>query len=167
VGGSEHLGLPESYPQLQTVDVYLGWLGRWTRPVRMVSTLMAPFTRSENASANLAKRAEKLPGAAREPDTNGRSLVLATARDASGRVLAKTALTGPDPYEMTGSLLAWGATRAADTDTTLAPGAHGPVAAWGLDALLHGAAAAGLEDVTSRASPRRSPPVNQHRRKLT
>lgn len=151
VGGSEHLGLPESYPQLQTVDVYLGWLGRWTRPVRAVSTLMAPFTRSDKAKAKLAKRAEKLPGADREPDTNGRSLVLAIARDASGRVLAKTALTGPDPYEMTGSLLAWGATHAADPDTTLAPGAHGPVAAWGLDALLHGAAAAGLTDVTNRA----------------
>jgi short subunit dehydrogenase-like uncharacterized protein len=151
VGGSEHLGLPESYPQLQAVDVYLGWLGRWTRPVRALSTLTAPFTRSEKAKANLAKRAEKLPGAHREPDVNGRSLVLATARDASGRALAKTALSGPDPYEMTGSLLAWGAVRAADPDTALAPGAHGPVAALGLDALLHGAAAAGLEDVTSRA----------------
>jgi short subunit dehydrogenase-like uncharacterized protein len=153
VGGSEHLGLPESYPQLQAVDVYLGWLGRWTRPVRAMSTLTAPFTRSEKAKANLAKRAEKLPGAHREPDANGRSLVLATARDASGRALAKTALTGPDPYEMTGSQLAWGAVRAADPDTALAPGAHGPVAALGLDALLHGAAAAGLEDVTSRARP--------------
>jgi short subunit dehydrogenase-like uncharacterized protein len=151
VGGSEHLGLPESYPQLQAVDVYLGWLGRWTRPVRALSTLTAPFTRSEKAKANLAKRAEKLPGAHREPDANGRSLVLATARDASGRALAKTALSGPDPYEMTGSLLAWGAVRAADPDTALAPGAHGPVAALGLDALLHGAAAAGLEDVTGRA----------------
>jgi short subunit dehydrogenase-like uncharacterized protein len=151
VGGSEHLGLPESYPQLQAVDVYLGWLGRWTRPVRALSTLTAPFTRSDKAKANLAKRAEKLPGAHREPDANGRSLVLATARDASGRALAKTALTGPDPYEMTGSLLAWGAVRAADPDTALAPGAHGPVAALGLDALLHGAAAARLEDVTSRA----------------
>jgi hypothetical protein len=81
----------------------------------------------------------------------GRSLVLATARDASGRVLAKTALTGPDPYAMTGSLLSWGGIHAADPDTTLVPGAHGPVAALGLEALLHGAAAAGLEDVTSRA----------------
>src|SRR5215207_6687631 len=40
VGGSEHLGLPESCPQLQTVDVYLGWFGRWTRPVRALSTLL-------------------------------------------------------------------------------------------------------------------------------
>jgi hypothetical protein len=63
----------------------------------MVSTLMAPFTRSEQARANLAKRAEKLPGADREPDTNGRSLVLATARDASGRVLAKTPSPAPTP----------------------------------------------------------------------
>jgi short subunit dehydrogenase-like uncharacterized protein len=151
VGGSEHLGLPESFPQLQTVDVYLGWLGRWTRPVRAVSSLMAPLMRSEKARANLAKLAENLPGADREPDANGRSLVLATARDASGRVLAKTGLTGPDPYEMTGSLLAWGAVRAADPDADLAPGVHGPVAGFGLEALLQGAAAAGLEDVTGRA----------------
>jgi hypothetical protein len=151
VGGSEHLGLPESFPQLQTVDVYLGWLGRWTRPVRAVSSLMAPLMRSEKARANLAKLAENLPAADREPDANGRSLVLATARDASGRVLAKTGLTGPDPYEMTGSLLAWGAVRAADPDADLAPGVHGPVAGFGLEALLQGAAAAGLEDVTGRA----------------
>jgi putative NADH-flavin reductase len=151
VGGSEHLGLPESFPQLQTVDVYLGWLGRWTRPVRAMSTLMAPFTRSEKAKATLAQRAEHLPGADREPDTDGRSLVLATARDASGHVLAKTGLIGPDPYEMTGSLLAWGAIHAADPGAHLAPGAHGPVAAFGLATLLEGAAAAGLKDVSDRA----------------
>ncbi len=151
VGGSEHLGLPESFPQLQAVDVYLGWLGRWTRPVWAVSSLIAPFTRSEKARASLAKLAENLPGADREPDANGRSLVLATARDASGHVLAKTGLTGPDPYEMTGSLLAWGAARAADPDADLPAGVHGPVAGFGLEALLQGATAAGLEDVTGRA----------------
>ena len=32
VGGSEHLGLPEVFPQLESVDVGLGWFGRWTRP---------------------------------------------------------------------------------------------------------------------------------------
>jgi short subunit dehydrogenase-like uncharacterized protein len=154
VGGSEHLGLPESFPQLQTVDVYLGWLGDWTRPVRAVSSLMAPFMRSEKARVNLSKLAEHLPGADREPDANGRSLVLATARDASGGVLAKTGLTGSDPYEMTGSLLAWGAVRAADPDADLAPGVHGPIAGFGLDALLQGATAAGLEDVTGRARSR-------------
>lgn len=151
VGGSEHLGLPESFPQLQTVDVYLGWLGRWTRPVRDVSLLMAPIMRSEKARATLTKVAENLPGADREPDTNGRSLVLATARDAAGHVLAKTGLTGPDPYEMTGSLLAWGAVRAADPNADLAPGVHGPVAGFGLEALVQGATAAGLEDVSDRA----------------
>ena len=32
VSGSEHLGLPESFPQLDSVEVCLGWFGRWTRP---------------------------------------------------------------------------------------------------------------------------------------
>jgi hypothetical protein len=44
-----------------------------------------------------------------------------------------TALTDPDPYETTASLLAWGAIHAATPDTDLRPGVHGPVAAFGLD----------------------------------
>jgi hypothetical protein len=36
-------------------------------------------------------------------DSDGRSLVIAVARDAVGRPPATTALTGPDPYEMTGA----------------------------------------------------------------
>ena len=52
---------------------------------------------------------------------------------------------------MTGALLAWGATHAADPDVRLALGAHGPVAAFGLETLLRGAAAAGLKDVSDRA----------------
>ena len=39
VGGSEHLGLPEVFPQLESVAVCMGWFGRWTRPVRTATTL--------------------------------------------------------------------------------------------------------------------------------
>ncbi|MEW1656589.1 saccharopine dehydrogenase NADP-binding domain-containing protein [Streptomyces sp. NPDC093707] len=155
VGGSEHLGLPEVFPHLETVDLGLGWFAGWTRPARRAVTLSRPLMRSAQGRAAVTWLSKRLPGSHREPDRDGRSLVIAVARDASGRPLATTALTGPDPYEMTASLLAWGATRAAEPDAALRPGAHGPVAAFGLDPLSRGAAEAGLHEV-ERATAARS-----------
>lgn len=117
VGGSEHLGLPEASPDLDSVDVYLGWLGRATRPIQIIAALNAPLLRSANVRAAVTRFSQRLPGSDREPDSDGRSLVIAVARDASGARLATTALTGPDPYVITASLMAWGAIHAA------APGA--------------------------------------------
>src|SRR3954471_11128225 len=37
VGSSEHFGLPESFPELREVDVYLGWFGGATDALRLVS----------------------------------------------------------------------------------------------------------------------------------
>ncbi|MFV9452165.1 hypothetical protein ACNJ7E_01610 [Rhodococcus sp. NM-2] len=147
VTGSEHLGLPEVFAQLENIDVCMGWLGRWTRPIRTATALPAPLLRSAPARAALTWLSERLPGSHREPDSDGRSLVIAVARDDSGRALATTALAGPDPYEMTASLLAWGAVRAAAPDAVLEPGVHGPVAAFGLDTLRIGASEVGLHDV--------------------
>lgn len=113
VGGSEHLGLPEAFPGLESVDVGLGWFGRWTHPMRAAVLLQRPLMRSAKARDVVARLSQRLPGSGREPDGDGRSLVIAVARDASGSPLATTALTGPDPYEMTASLLAWGAIHAA------------------------------------------------------
>ena len=147
VGGSEHLGLPEIFPGLESVDVNLGWFGRWTRVMRASAALTAPLVRLTKSELRLAKMAENLPGAGREPDGDGRSLIIAVARDHNGRKLATTALTGPDPYVMTGSLLAWGAIHAADPANALSPGVHGPVAGFGLDTLLQGSGQAGIREV--------------------
>ncbi|MCT9083966.1 saccharopine dehydrogenase NADP-binding domain-containing protein [Streptomyces fulvoviolaceus] len=147
VPGTEHLGLPAVFPRLESVEVGLGWLGRWTRPIQIAAALQAPLLRSAKVRAALARWSERLPGSHREPDPDGRSLVIAVARDGHGRPLARTVLTGPDPYEMTGSLLAWGAVHAAAPDAVLKPGVHGPVAAFGLEPLGHGAAEAGVHEV--------------------
>ncbi|MDQ0836188.1 short subunit dehydrogenase-like uncharacterized protein [Streptomyces achromogenes] len=155
VPGTEHLGLPEVFPQLESVEVGLGWFGRWTRPVQIAATVQAPLLRSAKVRAALERWSERLPGSQREPDPDGRSLVIAVARDSRGRPLATTALTGPDPYEMTGSLLAWGAARAAQPDAVLKPGAHGPVAAFGLDNLRLGAAEAGVHEADEASARRR------------
>ncbi len=146
VAGSEHLGLPEVFPQLDNVDVYMGWFGRWTRLVQGATTLTAPLLWSGKARSAVARLSGRLPGSHREPDSDGRSLVIAVARDESGQPLATTALTGPDPYETTASLLAWGAIHAATPDTDLRPGVHGPVAAFGLDTLTLGATESGLHE---------------------
>ncbi|MBT2597102.1 saccharopine dehydrogenase NADP-binding domain-containing protein [Arthrobacter sp. ISL-72] len=146
VGGSEHFGLPEVFPGLESVDVNLGWFGRWTRVMRAAAALTTPLVRLTKSELRLAKMAENLPGASREPDGDGRSLIIAVARDHSGRKLATTALTGPDPYVMTGSLLAWGAIHAASPATGLTPGVHGPVAGFGLNTLLQGAQQAGIHE---------------------
>jgi hypothetical protein len=155
VPGTEHLGLPEVFPQLESVEVGLGWFGRWTRPVQIAATLQAPLLRAAKVRAALERWSEQLPGSQREPDPDGRSLVIAVARDSRGRPLATAALTGPDPYEMTGSLLAWGAVHAAQPDAVLKPGAHGPVAAFGLDTLRLGAAEAGVHEVAGTPVRRR------------
>jgi hypothetical protein len=75
--------------------------------------------------------------------------------DRAATDLATTALTGPDPYEMTGSLPAWGAVHAAAPDAVLKPGGHGPVAAFGLDILRLGAAEAGVHEVDEASARRR------------
>jgi hypothetical protein len=56
---------------------------------------------------------------------------------------------------MTGSLLAWGAAHAAQPNAVLKPGAHGPVAAFGLDILRLGAAEAGVHEVDGASALRR------------
>ncbi|MFE9453412.1 hypothetical protein [Streptomyces sp. NPDC006739] len=56
---------------------------------------------------------------------------------------------------MTGSLLAWGAARAAQPDAVLKPGAHGPVAAFCLDTLRLGAAEAGVHEADGASARRR------------
>ena len=55
-------------------------------------------------------------------------------------------LEGPSPYDLTAELLAWGAAMAATRPVT--PGAHGPVDAFGLDALERGCADMGLVAIT-------------------
>ena len=98
----------------------------------------------------MERLSERLPGGDREPDEGGRSLVLAVARDLGGNRLETVALAGPDPYALTASLLAWGASHAAASPTPLPPGTHGPVAAFGLDVLRDAAARVGLVEIADK-----------------
>ncbi|MBC2644237.1 MULTISPECIES: hypothetical protein [unclassified Rhodococcus (in: high G+C Gram-positive bacteria)] len=95
IAGSVHLGLSEVSPQLESIDVCMGWLGRWTRPIRTATALQIPLLRSAPARTALTWLSERLPHAHREPNSDGRSPVIDVARDNSGRALATTAFTGP------------------------------------------------------------------------
>jgi short subunit dehydrogenase-like uncharacterized protein len=144
VAGSEHLALPRLAPGLRDVHVHLGWFGPAARPMQLLSLLTrlpaVPWL-VEAVGARL------LPGSTGGPDEAARSRsgshVQAVASAAGGRELARVQLDGPNPYTLTGDLLAWGAMRAREGGLT-GVGALGPVAAFGLDELVAGAATGGL-----------------------
>lgn len=147
VGSSEHFALPRLAP-LRDVDVYLGWFGPASRPLQVLSLGLAAGTRlpgAKTALSGLLGRVVK--GSTGGPDAAARaptgSCVVAIVRDAGGRRLAEVRLEGPNGYDLTASLLAWGAERAA-AGRLEGSGALGPVDGFGLDALEAGCAEAGL-----------------------
>ena len=148
VGGAEHYTLPEAFPQLDEVNVYLGWFGPLAKPLQAGAlagtvALKLPGVRSVLQAAG--ERLVSLAGAPEPGTTPGTlSWIAAVACDAAGEPLAEVHLTGNDAYDFTASFLAWAAQRAAGGNRPSAVGAVGPVAAFGLDALEQGCAAAGL-----------------------
>ena len=144
VAGSEHLTLPRLAPGLRDVTVHLGWFGRAARPVQGISQLtrlpLVPRLLQAGGS-RLLRGSTGGPGEAARHRTG--SHVQALAYDASGRELARVVLEGPNPYTLTGDLLAWAAARARTTGLAAA-GALGPVDAFGLDVLTAAAAELGL-----------------------
>jgi short subunit dehydrogenase-like uncharacterized protein len=148
VGGAEHYTLPEAFPGLLEVNVYLGWFGALAKPLQAGAyagtiALKLPGVRSvlQAAGERLVSFAGS-PEAGTTPDTL--SWIAAVACDASGEPLAEVHLTGTDAYDFTASFMAWAAQRAAGGNRPSAVGAVGPVTAFGLDALEEGCAAAGL-----------------------
>ncbi len=147
LAGSEHLAIPRIAPQLDEVNVYLGWTGPLSRPVQAVSLLLEGVRRVPAASEAMRSALGRfLPSSGTGPDEDARarsgSLAVGQAYDEDDRLLASVVLRGPNGYTLTGELLAWGARQA--LDEPLPPGAHGPVDAFGLERLTKGCAEVGL-----------------------
>ncbi len=149
LGGSEHFALPQTYPLVQDVDVYLGWFGPASKGLSLLSrtggaVMGLPPLRS--VAGGVLNRAFR--GSSGGPDGQARagtaSVVIAETFDARGRALARATLEGVNPYDFTGAMLAWAADRIATVDPR-GLGALGPVAAFGLDELAEGARQAGLD----------------------
>lgn len=148
IGASEHFALPRLYPRLREINVYLGWFGSATPAVRAASLagpLLAGVPGVRSTIRRAADRAMSQPGREPHPDAASRvgAYVVAATYDAAGTLLGEVRLSGGDPYRLTGRMLAWGATRAADHGMR-ASGALGPVEAFGLEELERACAEAGL-----------------------
>ncbi|MQA83753.1 MAG: NAD(P)H-binding protein [Streptosporangiales bacterium] len=148
IGGSEHFALPRLFPGLREVDVYLGWFGTATRALHTASRVSPLLARVPGVRAGLraaGERAMRRPGRDPDPAAGARvgTYAVAAAFDGSGTQLGEVHLSGGDPYELTGHLLAWGAVRAAAGDLP-GTGALGPVEAFGLNELEAACAEAGL-----------------------
>jgi len=154
VTGSELFTIPPRHPGLVRVDVGVGWAGSRTPLVRAAGAVVTPIARKVQPLLN-SRAAAKLPSPKPAPTGQGpsdteraqaRTLVIARVLDALDRPITEVRMEGPDPYGLTGALLAWAAGRAHKHRPERA-GALGPVDAWGLDVLREGAASLGLVEV--------------------
>jgi short subunit dehydrogenase-like uncharacterized protein len=148
VPGSEHFGLPRVHPSLRDVDVFLGSFGALSDPLRvlwaglsLVSDIPGARSVLQDAFGRLFKGSTGGPDAAARAES--RSVVIAETFDAVGTRLSAVRLEGPNVYDLTASLLAWGAQSVA-TGGLQGTGAMGPVDGFGLEPLGTGAAEAGL-----------------------
>lgn len=151
VGSSEAFALPRLAPQLQDVDVYLGWFGPFSRQMQAVSAATTLLTKVPGVKGAIGAAAGRfVQGSTGGPDAEARSKsgshVVAVASDHAGRPVSTVHLEGPNGYDLTASFLAWGAERALEGELH-GSGALGPVDGFGLDALRAGCAEAGLTRV--------------------
>jgi short subunit dehydrogenase-like uncharacterized protein len=145
---SEHFTLPRIHPTLRDVDVFLGWFGPLSEPMRLLSAGLAPILALPGAREGVQDVFGRfVKGSSGGPDAaaraKSRSIVIAEALDASGARLAQARLEGANGYDLTAALLAWGAQTAA-AGGLHGTGALGPVDAFGLDELEAGCTEAGI-----------------------
>ncbi|WP_435737386.1 saccharopine dehydrogenase NADP-binding domain-containing protein [Cellulosimicrobium sp. PMB13] len=147
-GGTEPFTLPALAPGLRDVDVVIGARTPALRLVPAATAVLAGALHVPGVGAVVRRAVEaRSTGSSGGPDAarraRSRSHVLADARGADGALLRRVRLDGPDPYDLTARLLAWGALRAAEGGVRDV-GALGPVDAFGLDALLDALREAGV-----------------------
>jgi NAD(P)H-binding len=147
VGGSEHFTLPTFHSGLSDVDVFVGGSGVASRAVYRIARLAVPVMHIPAVVDGARRLATAVAERVSDPEPGHndgiRTTVAARALNATRRVLAEVHLDGPEPYRLTGDLLAWGAVTAA-THGVHGTGALGPVDAYGLDELTAACAEFGL-----------------------
>jgi len=149
MSSSEHFAIPRLAPGLREVNVYNGWFGSLSRVVQAASAVNELVLRLPGNRLLRDLTAKLTPDVTgRGPDADERartgSEAVALVYDAAGELLAEARLSGPNGYELTADLLAWGAVHAAEGGVAKT-GALGPVDAFGLPALLDGLQSAGMK----------------------
>jgi short subunit dehydrogenase-like uncharacterized protein len=125
-GGSEPLTAARTWPGVESVSVWLDlgpavWLakaGSFAVPTLMAIPALRDRTRQVGGRTGTGPSAESRARAG--------STVVAIARDASGRELARGRVSGPNPYDITASTLSAGAIQLAERGAPR-PGALGPL----------------------------------------
>jgi short subunit dehydrogenase-like uncharacterized protein len=138
-GGTEQFALTRLAPDLDEVQVYLGWFGQMSRVMSGMMAAGAVAGRIPPVRAAQRRRFEKaLQVTGQGPDSWPEHLhcrTVAVCAGDDGETVSRADVRGPhDGYLLTGQLLAWGAERLARGDY-LRTGACGPVDAFGLDVL--------------------------------
>jgi len=151
IGGSEQFALPKLAPSLRDVNVYLGWAGKWGKPISQIAKLTSPTMKLPGASGLVKKLTDQAMSSTGEGPTGsdlfrGQSIAVASVRDLVGRHIETVQVQGPAPYPLTAELLAWAAAMAA-TGKVLGAGTLDPVSAFGLGPFIAGCAAVGLHQV--------------------
>lgn len=148
VPASEGLFLPRSFPQLETVNCYLGWFGLGSYALVPFSRLQLIFTRFPGYNFVLDTLLRPvLRSEGQGPDAQMRakfgSHIIAIAYDKSDKALATAELEGIDTYSFTANILAWSVEQLTQ-GTVSGTGVLGPVEAFGLDNLIEGIRQSGL-----------------------
>lgn len=146
VGSSEAFSLPRVYPQLQNVDVYLGWND--PDKVQAQAAALEPMLADDATRAKLmAEAEEKMPGSTGGPDAETRAqsyaVILAEGSNEAGDVVSQVRVSGVNGYDFTADFIALVAEklRAGEVE---ARGAIGPLEAFGLDKLTQYVDEAGI-----------------------
>jgi short subunit dehydrogenase-like uncharacterized protein len=151
IGSSEHFALPRLQPRLKEVNAYLGWFGRATRAMQAFSMASAPLLRLPGARSGTRRVVRRFvqgstggPGEEERAGTGSEIVAIAYGPDA--QPLAEVRVAGANGYEFTADILAWGATRCAESGLH-GTGALGPAEAFGLEQLEAGCSEAGLDTI--------------------
>lgn len=148
--GTEVLYLPEDYPKLDSVAVYNGWFPETSRIMPALSLLLNALVQVK-AGARVAEAIlSRTVGPPGGPDVAERALTgartVAIAKNLSGRALSEVQVAGPNVYDLTAELMAWGAEMLAN-GKFIDTGVVSPIRAFGFDELARGCDDLGLRRV--------------------
>ncbi|MEU6735799.1 hypothetical protein ABZ929_21855 [Streptomyces physcomitrii] len=153
VSGTEVLFLPGTFPALEDITVYNGWFPEFSRPLSLLSAVANTATRLPGGRALTGLLTRPLllgppggPDAALRAQIPSYVVAVASSGVPGSAPLAEVHLEGPNPYSLTGELMAWAAEHLS-TRPAFAPGVIGPTEAFGPDTLRRACAEVGLRTV--------------------
>lgn len=149
ISSTEHLFLPRHHPQLQEINVYLGWFGALSYLSPAVSRLLSLAARWPRAASQLKELVARLtPSQGRGPDDAAMSRlgshIVATCYDDRGKQSGHAELVGLHGYLVTANILALMAIKTLNREID-SVGVVDPITALGVEGLAALCNAAGLD----------------------